>query len=123
MGVVGGESEAVFGTGAAKDDALQAGATKESIFSDVGDLWQVDTCQAGANQESNDSDVGDLWQVDACQAGSFIVSIIYYFGGLWQVDALQSTIAVGEEIPIRRHFLHRLHIEVLYVIMAAAQQS
>ena len=60
LGVVGGESEAVFGTGAAKDDALQAGATKESIFSDVGDLWQVDTCQGGAIPESIFSDVGGL---------------------------------------------------------------
>ena len=53
------ESEAVFGTGAAKDDALQAGATKESIFSDVGDLWQVDACQFPASDESSDSYIGD----------------------------------------------------------------
>ena len=86
-------------------------------------MWQVDACQAGASGESSVSDFGNFWQVDACQAGAFIESIISYFGGLWQVDALQSTIAVGEEIPIRRHFLHRLHIEGLYVIMSAAQQS
>ena len=101
----------------------QAGTIHKSTISYFGDLWQVDACQAGASGESSVSDFGNFWQVDACQAGAFIESIISYFGGLWQVDALQSTIAVGEEIPIRRHFLHRLHIEVLYVIMAAAQQS
>lgn len=61
LGVVGGESEAVFGTGAAKDDALQAGATKESIFSDVGDLWQVDACQFPASKGGKTKRVNMWW--------------------------------------------------------------
>ena len=90
LGVVGGESEAVFGTGAAKDDALQAGATKESIFSDVGDLWQVDACQFPASDESSDSYIGDFWQVNACQGGAILEGSFSDSDGLWQVDTCQA---------------------------------
>ena len=96
-GVAGGESEAVFGTGAAKDDALQAGATKESIFSDVGDLWQVDACQFPASDESSDSYIGDFWQVNACQGGAILEGSFSDSDGLWQVDTCQAG-AIQESI-------------------------
>ena len=44
----------------AEQAKVEAGATPKSTDSDVGDLWQVDTCQGGAIPESIFSDVGGL---------------------------------------------------------------